>query len=65
MKIVLLPDASLAQTHAKLKRLLRGNQSDLNEALSMITSCYAPIDGKACETCYKCRKIAQEKRKTS
>lgn len=65
MKVVLLPYASRAQTYAKLKRLLRGNQSDLNELLSMTTSCYAPIDGRACETCYKCRKIAQEKQKIS
>jgi 7-cyano-7-deazaguanine synthase in queuosine biosynthesis len=63
MKVVLLPPSSRAQVFAKLRRLLHGSQSDLKVVLSMITSCYASIDGTQCEKCYKCRKIAEEKRK--
>lgn len=65
MKVSLLPDWSRNQTYDDLKRLLHGAQSDLDTILLMITSCYAPIDGKQCNKCHKCNKIAQEKRGTS
>jgi hypothetical protein len=65
MKMTLLADRRRDQTYGDLKRLLRGAQSELNAILPMITSCYAPIDGKKCNKCYKCRKIEEEKRGTS
>lgn len=60
--IVLLPSVSLAKIFSDLKRLVHGKQSDFNQLLSITSSCYAPIDGKPCGSCYKCRTRAQEKR---
>lgn len=61
MKIVLLPNSSRRQTYSKVKKLLGGSQHQLELVLSMITSCYAPINGKACLSCWKCKKIAEGK----
>ena len=64
IKVVLLPPSSRAQIFARLRRLFHGSQSDLELVLSMITSCYASVDGTQCGKCYKCRKIDEEKLKT-
>lgn len=62
MKIALLPPMTLAQTHSDLRRLLHGVQSDLDQLLSITSSCYAPIDGQPCNSCYKCRIRKQDKK---
>ncbi len=61
MKIILLPGLTRKQVYRRLKKLLRGSQDQLEVFYSMTTSCYSPINGKACGKCLKCIRIAQEK----
>lgn len=61
MKIILLPNLSRKQVYARIKALLGGSQNQLELFSSMTTSCYSPINGKACGSCWKCKRIAQEK----
>ena len=62
MKIILLPPLSRKQVYARIKALLGGSQNQLELFSSMTTSCYSPVNGNACESCWKCRRIAEEKR---
>lgn len=61
MNINLLPDLTRKQVYKKIKGLLRGSQNQLELFYSKTTSCYSPINGKACNICWKCRRIATEK----
>ncbi|HUW45294.1 MAG TPA: 7-cyano-7-deazaguanine synthase [Dehalococcoidia bacterium] len=61
MKIILLPPLSRKQVYARIKTLLGGSQNQLELFSSMTTSCYSPVNGKACGSCWKCRRIAEEK----
>lgn len=56
-----LPDLTRGQVHNKIKKLFRGSQTQLELFSSMTTSCYSPVNGKACNKCWKCRRIAMEK----
>lgn len=56
-----LPDLTRGQVYGKIKKLFRGSQAQLELFYSMTTSCYSPVNGKACNKCWKCRRIVAEK----
>jgi 7-cyano-7-deazaguanine synthase in queuosine biosynthesis len=62
MNFIILQNISRQQIFKKMKRLLKGNESKLQQFKDMIISCYSPKeDGSACGKCWKCRNIKKHK----
>lgn len=45
----------------RTKKLLRGSEEELKRVLRMTISCYSPINGKPCGSCWKCNKLKKDK----
>ncbi len=61
MKVEVLPDINRQKVINKMKKLLGGSESKLKEFKRLTISCYAPKNGKPCGSCWKCKKLKEEK----
>lgn len=61
IKVELIQNMSRDMICAKIKRLLKGSEAQLKQLLLLTVSCFSPIDGRPCKSCWKCVRMKEEK----